>query len=284
MSSLRDLRRRIRSTEHIKQITKTMEMVAGARLRRAQAKAEQARPYAAKMNQMVENLAQNDDAEQHPLFAKREIKKTGVVVVAADRGLCGSYNTHIFNVTDRFLKNYTKDNVELILLGRKAVGHYRHRHWKIKHELSEWGGKITFAEIKNLTNQLVDWFLDGELDEIWIVYTHYINVFSRNTVIEKFLNIESPKKADNTPKLDYIYEPDAKEIFDDILPRYCISRIQTALNEAYASELAARIVSMRAATKNADEMITRLTLKRNKIRQAGITKEMIEIVSGQQRD
>src|SRR5574341_557566 len=168
MATLRDIRKRIRSVENIKQITRAMEMVAAARLRRAQAKAEQAQPYAAKMRQILENLATASGEFTHPSYQQREVKKTGLVVIAADRGLCGSYNTNIFQVTDRFLKQTGQDKVELILVGRKAVEYYRRRKWTIRQRVPEWGGKISYAQIKSLTNQLVQWFLSGELDEIWL--------------------------------------------------------------------------------------------------------------------
>ncbi len=279
MATLRDIRKRIRSVENIKQITRAMEMVAAARLRKAQARAEQAQPYAAKMRHILENLATASAEFTHPLYEQREVKKTGLVVVAADRGLCGSYNTNIFQVTDRFLKELGQDKVELIAVGRKAVEYYRRRKWSIKKRVPEWGGKITYLQIKNLTNELVQWFLNGKLDEIWLAYTHFISIPSRKVVLEKFLNIEKPK-SEQEVITDYIFEPNPAEIYADILPRYCVTKIQTVLAEAFASELAARMISMGAATKNAEEMIENLTLVRNKVRQAAITKEMLEITAG----
>jgi len=280
MATLRDIRKRIRSVENIKQITKAMEMVAAARLRRAQAKAEQSQPYASKMRQILENLASASTDFTHPLYEQREVKKTGVVVVAADRGLCGSYNTNLFLAADRFLRNSNPDNAELIAVGRKAVDYYKRRKWTIRHRIPEWGGKISFPQVKTLANQLVSWFLLGELDEVWLAYTHFISIPSRKVVFEKFLNIEQPKTEEKQLTLDYIFEPNPGEIYTEILPRYCVTKIQTVLNEAYASELAARMISMGAATKNAEEMIENLTLVRNKARQASITKEMLEITSG----
>jgi len=279
MATLRDIRKRIRSVENIKQITRAMEMVAAARLRKAQAKAEQAQPYAAKMRQILENLATASSEFTHPLYQQREVNKTGLVVIAADRGLCGSYNTNIFQVADRFLRQTGQDKVELIVVGRKAVEYYRRRKWTIKKRVPEWGGKITFLQIKNLTNELVQWFLNEELDEIWLAYTHFISIPSRKVVLEKFLNIEKPK-TEQKITTDYIFEPNPVEIYAEILPRYCVTKIQTVLAEAFASELAARMISMGAATKNAEEMIENLTLVRNKVRQAAITKEMLEITSG----
>lgn len=280
MATLRDIRKRIHSVENIKQITKAMEMVAAARLRRAQAKAEQSQPYARKMRQILENLASASTDFTHPLYQEREVKRTGLVVVAADRGLCGSYNTNLFQAADRFLKNYPLDKIELILVGRKGVDYYRRRKWKIKHRIPEWGGKISFIQIKSLANQLVSWFQNGELDEVWLIYTHFISIASRKVLVEKFLNLEKPQSKKRKLFSDYIFEPNPAEIYAEILPRYCVTKIQTVLAEAYASELAARMISMGAATKNAEEMIEDLTLVRNKARQASITKEMLEITSG----
>lgn len=280
MATLRDIRKRIRSVENIKQITRAMEMVAAARLRKAQARAEQAQPYARKMKQILENLASASAGFNHPLYQKREAKKTGLVVIAADRGLCGSYNSNLLQASDRFLRNYTPEQVELILIGRKAVDYYNRRKWKILHRIPEWGGKITYPQMKALSEQMVDWFVQKDLDEIWLAYTHFESIFTRKVVVEKFLNLEKPAQSGSLAFLDYIFEPDPGAIYAEILPRFCITKTVTILAEAYASELAARMISMGAATKNAKEMVDNLTLVRNKVRQAGITKEMLEITSG----
>lgn len=278
MATLREIRKRLHSVNNIKQITKAMEMVAGAHLRRAEARAKESRPYTTKMIEMMEHLAATDI--QHPLLETRKIKKTGLVIVAADKGLCGAYNNDLFTTAENLLRNYDIHAVELILFGRRAIEHYKNKKWTIRYEMSHWGGKITFHQIKTLSNMLVNWFLSGEMDEILVVYTHFISIFSRKIVIEKFLNIEKPKKAKLEHSLDYILEPNAQEIYAELLPRYCMIKLQNALQEAYASELAARIVSMSTATKNANEMIDSLTIIRNKVRQTNITKEMLEIISG----
>lgn len=279
MSSLRDIRRQIRSIGNIKKITDAMERVAASHLRRAQAKAEKSRPYVTKMKELVEKFALTDVS--HPLLEQREVKKTGIVVLAGDKGLCGAYNSNVFSTVDKLLKKYTQDNVELILIGRKAQEHYRRRKWKIRHQMAAAEGKIHFKEIKEFSDHLVDWFLTGEFDEIWIVYTHYINAMSRQVYTEKFLNIEKSKiEKQQHVNLNYIIEPNPEELLAELLPRYCLTRIQTAFNEAAASELGARMMAMRMASKNSAEMIESLTLTRNKIRQASITREMIEITSG----
>lgn len=277
MATLREIRKRLRSVENIKQITKAMEMVAAARLKRAQAKAEQSRPYISKMKAILENLT-SSSGDKHPFMKPRTVKKTGVFIITADRGLCGSYNTAILSTADKFLKNYTQDSVELILMGRKAIEHYRQRAWKVRHKLFEDGEKQDIPKIKAFAHQLSEWFIKGELDEIWIIYTRFINIMTRKVVVEKFLNIASEEQQKQP--VNYIYEPSSEAIFNEIIPRFLVGKLHSAFDEASASELAARIISMRTATKNADEMIYTLTLTRNKVRQASITKEMLEIISG----
>ena len=215
----------------------------------------------------------------HPLIEKREMKKIGFIIVAGDRGLCGSYNYNVFSKAEKEFKKYNSSQIELILIGRKAIDYFSRKKWKIANKISDWGGKITFQQIENLTNQTLNQFLHGGLDEVWLIYTHYISISTREVIIEKFLNIEMEEPVENNENqsLSYIFEPGVAEIFEQILPRYCIARLQSSLHESYASELAARIFSMRAATKNAEEMIETLTLVRNKVRQSSITRELLEI-------
>lgn len=279
MATLREIRKRLHSVQNIKQITKAMEMVAAARLRRAQLKAEQARPYASKLNRILSYLSSTETI--HPLFQKRAIKKTGVVIVASDKGLCGSYNSLIFSKADHFLKQRNPETIQLILIGRKAVDHYKKKKFPILETLTDWGEKADFSAIKNLANQLISWFIIGELDEIQLIYTHYMTILSRSVVVEKFLNIETLEaKEENRNPTHYLFEPSPERIYAALIYRYCLTKIQAVLNESYASELSSRVMSMRAAHKNADEMIEKLTLTRNKARQASITKEMLEIIAG----
>lgn len=280
MSSLRDIRRQLRSVENIKKITDTMERVAAARLRQAQISVEQSGPYIARLKEILERIAASARLS-HPLFEKRTAKKIGVVIVSADRGLSGSYNSTILQKADKFLEKMDPEQVELILLGRKGIEYFKKKKWKIRYQLPKWVDKRSLDDISRFSGQLVKWFLSKELDEVWIIYTHYISILKRKVIIEKFLNIGIPQEENNENKyFNYIFEPDLEAILDQILPMYCLTRVQTALYESYASELAARIVAMQTASKNSEEMITRLTLKKNKIRQAEITREMIEITSG----
>lgn len=276
MNNLREIRNRLRTVENIKKITDAMERVAAARLKRAQAQAEHARPYVTKMKEILERLAASVEVD-HPLFQQRAVKKTALIVIAADRGLSGSYNSHVMEAADKFLGKYRKGEIDLILFGRKAVNYYAHKEWPIVYKKQQWGGKIGLHEIQRLSGQFVDWFLEEKYDEIWLLYTHYITLMNRKVVVEKFLNIGKPK-SEQKP-INYIFEPNSEVICTELLPRYCVTRLQTALFESYASELAARIVAMQTASKNSKKMIHDLTLIRNKVRQEGITKEIIEISS-----
>ncbi len=280
MATIREIRRKLQSVHNIQKITQAMEMVAASRLRRAQAKAEMSRPYAIKLRAILDNIMSTSDELTHPLINKREVKKIGLVIIAGDRGLCGAYNQTVFSTAEKMLKNYHPKQIELILVGRKTIEYFSGKKWQIGETIPEWGGKITYPQIEAFTYHLINQYLGANLDEIWLIYTHYMSIVSRKIMIEKLLNIDHSKSESNRKVTNYIFEPNASEIFAEILPHYCITKVQSALNEAYASELGARIFSMRAATKNAKEMIEKLTLVRNKVRQTGITRELIEVTSG----
>ena len=255
MATLRDIRRQIHSVGNIRKITQAMEMVAASRLRKAQAQAEQARPYFRKLTHMMDNLVQGSEVGSDPLTTPRPVKKIGYVVIAGDKGLCGSYNQSIFSKTEKLIKKQSTEEVELILVGNRAIDYFAHKQWKVGFEMGDWGGKITYVQIKEFTEKLIQQFLEGDLDEIWLIYTHFVNVAVRQIRVEKLLNIDPPKKKGNEKPIAYLLEPDAHAIFTAILPHYCVTKVQSALHDAYASELAARIFSMRAATKNSEELI-----------------------------
>lgn len=279
MPSLRDIRRRIRSVESTKQITKAMELVAAARLRRAQTRVESARPYGLKMQQMLESLAGAAAGLHHPLFEERQVKSTLLVVVSADRGLCGSYNSNILRAANRYLAEMPKDSVRLGLIGKKSVSFFKKRPYPIAFKIEQTGGKADLTLVRNLANDITAMFQNGEVDEVKLLYTKFISISSSKVMIERFLPIEKPGESNGT-NVDYIFEPDAGRIFGDLVPRYCLTKILMALLEAFASEFGQRMMAMGNATRNADEMIENLTLVRNKARQATITKELLDIVGG----
>ncbi len=281
MATLRDLRRRIKSVQGTQQITKAMEMVAAARLRRAQAKVESSRPYASKMQSMLDNLTRASASLDHPLFEKREVKKVGIVVVTSDRGLCGSYNNNVISEAERLRKCYDPDQVALILVGKKGYVYYSKRVCEILLKYLDMGAMLDLTRVRTITDDLVNLFLSRQVDEIHFVYSRFLSAVSHKITTEKFLNIESQVKAEERAgQVDYIFEPNPEKIFSDLLPSYCMTRVLMALAESFASEHATRMISMGAATKNADEMIDDLTLVMNKLRQATITKEMLEITTG----
>jgi F-type H+-transporting ATPase subunit gamma len=279
MESLRDIRKRIRSVESTHEITKAMEMVAAVKLRRAQSKAESSRPYALKMQEMLGNLSSVSEEITHPLFEKREAKKVALVVITSDRGLCGSYNSNVIRAAQEFIKNYALQNIMMINVGKKGYDFYRKRGFEIKLKYLSLGGNLVLSNIKSISEDLTKLFLSGEADEIHILYTKFVSVMSYRVNLQKFLNIES-KDKDEKEMVDYIFEPEPEEIFTELLPRYCSTVIQMTLAEAFASEHGSRMIAMGGATKNAEEMIEHLTLQRNKARQASITKELLEVVSG----
>jgi F-type H+-transporting ATPase subunit gamma len=274
MSSLSHIRSRLSAVTNIKQITTSMEMVASARFRKAQDKAKQAHFYISKMQEILERISDASQEFKHPLFIERPVKKISLVVVTSDRGLCGSYNANILTMSDSFLKEQETGRASLILLGKKGIQHYQRKQWKIDLALPGWSGKISLEQIRELSEQLVLNFLSKKTDAVWIVYTKFIALMNREVTLEKFLPIGKPEAKQKA--LNYLFEPQPEELFEHLLPRYCLTKIETVLNEAYASELAARIFSMKAAAKNAEEMIEHLTLERNKMRQTSITRELLE--------
>lgn len=261
------------------QLTRAMELVSAAKLRKAQTRLVSSRPYAHKMQVILENLSSASSTLTHPLFEKREVKSTGLVILTSDRGLCGSYNINIFRKAEEFLSQEVKGDVKLILTGKKGFYYYRKRPCEIRYKYLDLGGKIESDRVKEITAHLVDLFLTGEVDEIYLLYTRFISTTSYQVSLDKFLNIEKPEE-EQKGYLEYIFEPSPEKLFQELLPRYCLTRVQMALSEAFASEHGSRMIAMGAATRNAEEMIDHLTLLRNKARQSAITKEMVEIASG----
>ena len=280
MSSLRDIRRRIKSVQGTQQITKAMEMVAAAKLRKAQSRVESSRPYASKMQSMLDNLTKAAATIVHPLFEKREVEKVALVIISSDRGLCGSYNSNIIRAADEFLKRYEREKVVLVNIGKKGYIYYSKRPWEIRLKYLGLGGNLVLSQVKSITSDLVNLFLSREVDEIYFLYTKFLSAMTYRVTLEKFLNIESQvEREEKKGYLEFIFEPGPEKIFSSLLPNYCMTKVQMALAESFASEHGSRMISMGAATKNAEEMIEHLTLVRNKLRQASITKEMLEITT-----
>lgn len=276
--ALKEIKQKLNSVQNIQKITKAMEMVAGARLKKAHVKSEKAHSYIVHLEEILESILAEKGNFDHPFFNKKAVKKTAFVVIGSDKGLCGSYNQNIFSAVEKLLQKHQKEDVELILIGKKAVDYFSLKPWKIGHTLPSWSGKITHEEIKALTLYLTKQFLDATLDEIFLAYTHYINIMTRDVVVQKLFPMEQDPTI-LTKKTCEAFEPEVDSLLNELLPHYFTIKMQSVLNEALVSELAARVFSMRAATKNADEMMEKLTLVRNQIRQSTITRELIEITS-----
>lgn len=278
MPSLRAIRDRLDAVLNIQKVTSAMEIIASSRLHRAQSKATRIRPYLLAMKTLLAKVSRSSEIAIQ--LTKKEVKKTGVIIVSSDRGLCGSYNTALFHAADQFLKSYDSRVVQLILFGRKAIQHYRHRNYQIREEVVDWGGKLPFEKIDQMSDEWFRLFQTNALDEIWLVYTHFVSILTRQVTIERFLPLTKLEDEEMNLKMEYIFETNPAQIYTELLPRYLSSKVQSVLNEAYASELAARALAMKSATHNAEEKIADLTQLRNKVRQEGITREMIEITTG----
>jgi len=281
MASLKVLRRRIRSVTSTQQITKAMEMVAAAKLRRAQARALATRPYAAKLTGMLENLAAAARERELPLFAAREVKTTVLVVITSDRGLCGGYNTNLFRATEERLRTAAPGSLQLIVIGRKGRDYFRRRGWPVLAVFTDLGAEVGVEAARRVTADLLQRFESREVDKVEILYTRFFSALRRQVTRETFLPIGAEPSADHPDAAgDVLFEPGLEAIFAALLPRFASARMLAALADSRASEEGARMIAMGAATKNAGELLDHLVLQRNRLRQLMITREILDIVGG----
>jgi F-type H+-transporting ATPase subunit gamma len=279
MPALIDIRRRIRSVKSTQQITKAMKMVSAAKLRRAQEAMFAARPYARKMLEVLNSVAARADPEAHPLLVERGHDKLLLVVITADKGLCGAFNANIIRTASRFVAERAAGTVELGVVGRKGRDAFKRRGFKVRTERVSVQA-LRYALARELAQELIAAFTQGEVDEVYLVYNEFKSVIQQRIVVDRLLPIERRALEPRQPGFDYLYEPEPAGIFKSLLPRHVEVQVWRALLESQAAEHGARMTSMDAATNNASEMIDRLTLYMNKVRQAAITKEIIEVVSG----
>ena len=279
MASLKELRRRIRSVKSTQQITKAMEMVAAAKLRRAQARAIAARPYAAKMTEMLAHLSGAAAELENPLFKAREVKTTALVVVTSDRGLAGAYNTNLVRAAEHRLRAVPIGSIQLVLIGKKGRDYFKRRKYPVLGVYADLPAEASLEFVRALTQDLIGHFIAGTVDRVEVQFTQFISALNRRIVTEVFLPVgggESQAVGDSNT----IFEPDAATIFSDLLPRYATAKLFAAMADSLASEHSSRMVAMGSARKNAGELVDKLTLTRNRLRQATITKEISEIVGG----
>lgn len=280
MATLRIIRRRITSVKGTQKVTRAMRMVAAAKLRRAQERILQARPYARKLAQVLSHVAALVDRNQHPLLAERPIKKVGLIVVTADRGLCGGFNTNIVRKALDTLRSYQDLECGVITVGRKGRDQFRRQEYHFFGEYVNFYRDLDFSNAQQIASTLKQLYLDHALDRVDVIYNEFKNAVQQNIVVEQLLPIKAEKVADTRSHVDFIYEPDIDSILESIIPLHLNIQIWRILLESNAAEQGARMTAMEAATDNAGEMIDRLTMLYNKTRQQNITRELSEIVGG----
>jgi F-type H+-transporting ATPase subunit gamma len=281
MPSLIDIRRRIRSVKNTQQITKAMKMVSAAKLRRAQDRVIASRPYAALLRKVLGNVAAAVAADEqenpNPLLARREEKRVLLVVITGDKGLAGAFNTNIIKGAQRFFEERSGASVTLELIGRKGRDFFRKREAKISGDQIGLAAKPAYDDTAAIARKVMEMFRNEEIDAVYVVYNEFKSVMTQRLTVSRVLPAELPEQAN---PVDYIFEESPAEMLNDLLPRYVEVEFYRALVESAAAEHAARMTAMDAATSNAADMIERLTLYMNRVRQASITKEIIEVVSG----
>jgi F-type H+-transporting ATPase subunit gamma len=281
MPNLRDIRNRIRSVRNTQQLTYAMKLVSATKLRRAQDRILSARPYARRMLQVLNSLATRANPERHPLLARREERAVEVVVITADRGLCGGFNANILRAAQEFLERRRREaEVRISLVGKKGRDFFRRRRVGIRKETVDLFRNVAYAHAAGIARDLARAYVEKEVDAIHLVYNEFKSAIQQRVVVEKLLPIEQLRFEGPAVPIDYIYEPEAEDLFARLLPKHVETQLYRALLESAAAEQGARMTAMDSATNNAAEMIENLTLNMNKVRQAGITREILEVVGG----
>ena len=280
MPSTIDIRRRIRSVKNTQQITKAMKMVAAAKLRRAQDRMFAARPYAGGLRTVLASLLTRVDITRHPLLQPREEeKKILLIVVTADKGLCGAFNTNVIRAAQNAIVSRGWESVELLPIGRKGNDFFKRRTTPIRRQATQVFQALSLETAREIATAITEEFVAGEIDAVYVVYNEFKSIIAQTVKVERLLPIERPTESPAN-EIDYIYEPGPEQILSDLLPKHIEFQLYRVLLESAAAEQGARMTAMESATKNASDMISSLTLSYNRIRQAAITKEIIEIVSG----
>ncbi|HEX8411108.1 MAG TPA: ATP synthase F1 subunit gamma [Thermoanaerobaculia bacterium] len=286
MPSTIDLRRRIRSVKNTQQITKAMKMVAAAKLRRAQERMMAARPYSAALRKVLASISSRVDVGVHPLLAEREQEnKVLLMIVTADRGLAGAFNTNIVRAAQNAIAEKGWGEVHLLPIGRKALDFFKRRRWPIRRQATQVYQALSLETAREISTGITEDFVSGEFDAVYVIYNEFKSIIAQRVTLERLLPLsrewaQTEERQQAEPAVEYIFAPGPEAILSDLLPKHIEFQLYRVLLESAASEQGARMTAMEAATKNASEMISHLTLTYNRIRQASITKEIIEIVSG----
>ena len=282
MPSTIDLRRRIRSVKSTQQLTKAMKMVAAAKLRRSQERMFAARPYAAGLREVLASISKRVDVSKHPLLAEREQEnKVLLVVVTADRGLCGAFNTNVMRGALNAIAEKSWQEVHLLPIGNKANAFFKRRPYPLRQQGTQLMQALASDTVHELGKMITEDFISGDFDAVYVIYNEFKSIIAQRVVLERLLPLQKPGEASQSAnEIDYLYEPSPEEILNELLPRHIEFQLYRILLESAAAEQGARMTAMEAATKNAGDLVDTLTLNYNRIRQAQITKEIIEIVSG----
>ena len=277
---MREIKREIKSKQNTKQITKAMEMVAASKLRKSQEAAQAARPYAEKLKEVVASIAAGTKDVKHPMLEKRQIKRTGYLVITSDRGLAGGYNANILRKVTQTIreKHASADEYVLFVIGRKGREYFRRRNMPIVEEVTGLPDAPVFGDIKNIAHAAVKNFSEGAYDELYVFYNKFVNALTQIPTDMRLLPLD--EISEGTTVSTYEYEPSPEGVLEVLLPKYAETLIYSALLDGKASEFGARMTAMGSATKNATKMINQLTLTYNRARQAAITQEISEIVAG----
>ena len=282
MAGAKEIRTKIKSVKSTQKITKAMEKVAASKLRRTQQRMNAARPYADKIRQVIGNLFQANPEYRHPFLLARPVKRVGYIVMATDKGLCGGLNVNEFRKLITELRKHEAQGVEtdLCLVGAKAVQYFRRLKVNVVAATSHLGENPHIKDLIGAVTVMLDAYKAGQIDRLYLVYNDFINTMSQKVDIQQLLPVEAIDKSELQQTWDYIYEPDAVELLDDVLTRYIETQVYRGAVENAACEMAAKMVAMKAATDNAGKLIEELQLEYNKARQASITREISEIVGG----
>jgi F-type H+-transporting ATPase subunit gamma len=282
MPTLIDFRRRIRSVKNTQQITRAMKFVAAAKLRRSQEAVFAARPYARAIRQVLQSAMSRIENPQHPLLARRPEARTLLLLVTGDKGLCGAFNTNVIRKGLEFSREHAEQKLGVIAAGKKGRDALRKRKFNLLAEYINLSVRVEFSHAKEISGKVIAAYSAGEIDAVYAIYNEFKSVLSQRLIVEKLLPIEHSElqSPESAGIVDYIYEQPAAEILNSLLPRHIEAQVFRVLLESAAAEHAARMTAMDAATNNAAELIESITLHMNKVRQASITREIIEIVSG----
>jgi len=286
MATLRDIRKRLKAIQSTKKITSAMKMVAAAKMRKVQDRMLNFRPYASRMGTVLTDLASVAEREIHPLLALRMRKNVEVIVITSDKGLCGAFNTNILKAANKYIQELKKENIGLTLsvVGRKSRDFFKRRNIPMRNAWTGLSGRISYESAQEIAGNLIEGYTSEAFDEVVVIYNEFKSMISQKVTIMKLLPvgvIEGKEgKEESSMKADYLYEPSRAAIFERLLPKYIEIQVYRALLESSAAEEAARMAAMENATKSCSELITKITLLANKVRQASITGELMDIVGG----